>query len=70
LVGSRRSSVFDGVELALVDHVDGLDASDQSASAAKVLESEHGAYQSLDGPVILLDEVVQVLSTGCGFPHL
>jgi len=53
--------ISDRVELALLDHVHRLDAGDQRTCAAKVLEPEHGPHDSLDGPVILLDEVVEVL---------
>ena len=46
LIGCRRSSIFDRVELALLDHVHGLDAGKQCACAAKSLESEHRTHDA------------------------
>src|SRR5450755_1550848 len=66
LLGGGRGVVFEAVELAFLDHVHGLDAGDQGARAAKGLEPEHGSHDALDGPVILLDDVVEVLA----LPHL
>ena len=57
----RRSKLglWDG--LALLDPVHRLDAANEDARAAKGLEPEHRPHDPLDGPVILLDDVVEVL---------
>ena len=60
LVSSGRCSVFEQIELALLEHVHGLDACNEGASAAKRLESEHGSHDAFDRPMVLLDEVVEV----------
>ncbi len=62
LIGGGRSFVFEAIELALVDHVHGLDAGDQGTRAAKVLEPEHGSDDALDRPVILFDDIVELLA--------
>ena len=49
------------IELPLLDHAQGLDSRDQSTRAVEVLEAEHGPHDSFERPVILLDEVVQIL---------
>jgi len=38
-----------------------LDASDRDLSVGEALEARHGSASSLDRPVILLDDVVEVL---------
>ena len=59
--GLRRTWLpFGAVQLPLADHVHGLDARNEFASATDVLEPQHWPHDSLDGPVILLDEVVGV----------
>ena len=60
LLGSGRDFAIGVIQLPLFDHVHGLDASDEFGGAVEVFESEHGLSSSLDGAVILLDEVVQV----------
>ena len=52
---------FGAIKLPFADPVHRLNACDEHASAAKCLESQHGAHDALDGPVVLLDEVVEVL---------
>jgi hypothetical protein len=49
------------VHLPLLDHVHGLDSGDGDPGAPKGLESEYRAGGPLDGPVVLLDNVVQIL---------
>ena len=44
------------------DHVHGLDSSEKLQSAAERYESQHWICDSLDGPVDLLDDVVEVLA--------
>lgn len=48
------------VHLPLLDHVHGLDSGDEDSSTPKGLESEHGSGDPFDGPMILLNDVVQV----------
>jgi len=38
-----------------------LDATEQDARTAKVLEAKHRSSQALDSPMVLLNNVVQVL---------
>jgi len=52
---------FGAVELPLLDHVHDLDARDQSAHAVEVLEAEHGSHDAFDRPMILRNEIVQIL---------
>lgn len=47
--------------LALFDHMHNLGLTQQDAGATKLLEREHGVDAPLDCPVILFDEVVQIL---------
>lgn len=47
--------------LTLGDHVHELNAAQQNAGTTKILEAEHGPSASLDGSVILLDNVIQIL---------
>ena len=61
LVCCGRGSIFDRGELAFLDHVHRLDAGDRRACAAKVLGPERRSHDALDGPVVLLDQVVEVL---------
>lgn len=61
-----RSAPIRALHLALCDHVHELDGAQQDACAAKVLEAEHRSSQSLDGPMVLLDDVVQVLDLSNG----
>lgn len=48
-------------KLALLDHVHGLDAGRQSASAMEGLAAEHWPDDTLDGTMVLLDDIVQIL---------
>ena len=66
LVGCGQGFVFYAAELALADHMHGLNAGDQDARAAKGLESKHRPHDAFDGTVVLLDNVVEVL----GLPQL
>jgi hypothetical protein len=38
-----------------------FDTAQQDPGATKILEAEHGPYASLDRPMILLDDIVQIL---------
>ena len=52
---------FEDIELTFADHVHRLDARNECASAAKCLEPQHGPHDAFDRPVVLLDDVVEVL---------
>jgi|SRR5450631_2691781 len=56
-----RGASLGAVELPLLDHMHRLDACNEAARAAKGLEPEHGSHDALDRPVVLLDDVVEVL---------
>jgi hypothetical protein len=62
LPGGRRGSSFGAIKLPFTDHVRGLDAGNEDACAAERLEPKHGPSDALDGPVVLLDDVVEVLA--------
>jgi hypothetical protein len=53
---------FDTIEVAHLDHVHSLNAGNEDARAPKTLESEHGSHDALDPPVVLLDDVVEILA--------
>jgi hypothetical protein len=61
LVCGRRSLPVGAVKLTLLDHVDSLNTGQQNARTTKSLEAEHGSDDALDGPMILLNDVVQIL---------
>ena len=50
-----------GLHLALADHMHEFDAAQQDPGAMKILEAEHRPRASFDRPMILHDNVVQVL---------
>ena len=52
---------FGTVELAFLDDVHRLDARQNDACAAERFEAHHRPHDPLDGPVVLLDDVVEVL---------
>ena len=58
-----RVSVCDTtvLHLALGDHVHELDAAQQDPGATKFLKPSIGRVRSLDRPMILLDNIVQIL---------
>ena len=47
-------------QLPLADHVHRLDAGNQDARAARSLESQHRSHNTLDAPVLLLNDVVNL----------
>ncbi len=59
LCSGRTGAIF-GWKLPLLDGMHGFNASDESSCAIEGFETEHGSGTSLDGAVILLDEVVQI----------
>lgn len=52
---------FEAFHLSLSDHVHRLDAGNQRSCAAERLEAEHRPHDAFDGPMVLFDDVVQVL---------
>src|ERR1700692_238773 len=59
LGGSLRDAPV--LHLAFDDHVHELDAAKNDACTTKILEAQHRSGATLDGTVVLLDDVVQVL---------
>jgi hypothetical protein len=49
------------VKLPFFDHVNCLNTVQQNARTTKRLEAEHGPDDALDGSMVLLDDVVQIL---------
>jgi len=66
LLRCRHGLSIGAVQLPLLDHVHGLDSFDQFLRTPKRLEPEHRICDSLHGPVVLLDDVVQIF----GLPQL
>ena len=61
LVRGRRGLGFNVPESILADHKHGFDTGNDDASAAKGLESQHGACDPFNGPMVLFDDVVEML---------
>ena len=61
MISGRRLIAASTVHLSLDDHMHDFDAAQQDARTAKILESEHGSRASLDRPVILFNDVVEIL---------
>ena len=59
-LAADKGFAFWAVELPLADHVHRLDAGNEDARSSKGLEAQHRPYDTLDGPVVLLDDVVEV----------
>ena len=53
--------VFDIAQWAFANHRHGFDTGDEDSGTAKVFESEHGARDPFDGPMVLFDDIVEVL---------
>ena len=62
VVCCRKGQATWAAELPLLDHVHGLDARDVLHRRPEGLEPHHRSSSLLDGSVILLDDVVQVLA--------
>ena len=61
LIGCGRGFVFGVCKLAFANHMHRFNTSDDDPGTAKGLESEHRSRYTFDGPVVLLDDVVEVL---------
>ena len=59
LLGNSRCNAI-VTHLSLADHVRDLDAGQDDARTPEILEPHHRFDNAFDGPVILLDNVVQV----------
>jgi len=57
----RRGSIGTD-QLALADHVHRFDPSDDNMGTVEPFESEHGPNDAFVRPVILLDDVVEILA--------
>ena len=53
---------FFNLHLSFPNHMHDLDAGQSDARAPKTLETQHRFRDAFDGPVILFDNVVQVLA--------
>jgi len=51
-----------GFHLPLPDHMHYFDAGQDDAGATKILEAQHRSGDAFDGPMVLLDHVIQVLT--------
>jgi hypothetical protein len=60
LRSGKRANVV-ASHLPLADHVHDLDTTKDDASATERLESEHRLGDALDRPVVLLNDVVEIL---------
>ena len=54
------SSVL-GFHLPLLDHMHHFDAGQDDAGTTKIFEAKHRSGDAFDGPMVLLDHVIQVL---------
>ena len=61
MVRCRRGLIFDVAKLILANHMHGCDTANDDASAAKGLQSQHGPCDPFNGPIILFDDVVEIL---------
>ena len=61
LICGGRDLPVEAVKLPFLDHVHSLNTSQQNARTTERLEAKHGPDDALDGPMILLDDVVQIL---------
>ena len=61
LVGGGHGVATRAALLPFLDHVHGLDAGDDASGGPERLEPHHRSGSSLDRPVVLLDDVVEVL---------
>ncbi|MGF6439906.1 hypothetical protein QF001_000658 [Paraburkholderia youngii] len=61
LLGGRRTAPLGDNHLPFADHPHGLDATEDDASAAKILEPLHRPDPAFDATVVLLNEVIQIL---------
>ncbi|KLK91634.1 hypothetical protein AA309_19115 [Microvirga vignae] len=69
LFGERRLAIAGIPRLLFAHHMNHLDAAQDHTGTARGLESEHGRNPPLDGPMILLNAIIEVgaLSDANGF---
>jgi len=60
VVGGGNDLTTGALELPLANHVHGFNASNDDSSTPKRLESHHWALDPFDGPVVSLNDVVEV----------
>src|SRR5260370_22305424 len=54
--------IFTGVlHVSFLDHMHDLDAAQNDTRAVEILESQHRSDSALDGAMVLLNDVVQIL---------
>src|ERR1700712_3086341 len=61
LVGCRWLDFASVYHLPFCDHMHYLDATENDTRTAEVLELEHRSDDAFDGPMVLLNHVVQIL---------
>jgi hypothetical protein len=61
LLGGGWTASIIGFHLPLPDHMHYFDAGQDYAGATKILEAQHRSGDAFDGPMVLLDHVIQVL---------
>ncbi|MGF6935951.1 hypothetical protein OKW41_005113 [Paraburkholderia sp. UCT70] len=61
MLGDARMGSFRRYHLPFPDHVDHVDAGQDDAGTPEILETQHRPDDAFDGPVVLLDNVVQIL---------
>jgi hypothetical protein len=62
LLSRGRRSFARTLHLPFLDHVHQLDATQDDARTVEVLEPEHWPGSTFNGPMVLLDDVVQILT--------
>ena len=62
ICGRHNSNLpVEAIKLPFFDHMHSFNTGQQNARATKRLKTQHGSDDALDGPMILLDDVVQIL---------
>ena len=61
MLGGRWFEFVCVFHLPLGDHVHEFNATQQDAGAAKILESQHGAGTTLDRPMVLFHDIIEIL---------
>lgn len=60
MISDGQMGSVSGLHLSFHDHVHQFDAGQKDPGAAKCLESQHGPCSSLDRPMVLLDQIIEI----------
>ncbi|MDQ0621912.1 hypothetical protein QFZ39_001122 [Paraburkholderia graminis] len=60
MISGGRMGSASTLHLAFDNHVHQLDAAQKDSGTAKSLESQHGSRSSLDRPMVLPDQIVEI----------